>query len=189
MVEEQKITLETESPGPATVPAEVAKDVNEEKIQYPHVQQDSDDSEALAIVEKTVEPAPKKSSSGSQDRDVKLADLSKEKKLSFAKAWEDREKSKAENKAEKNISDVLAWENNKKAVVESQQKKFEEQLLNKKAEHAEKMNNKVAAIHKEAEERRAMVEAKFGEDILNAEETAAKYRATGIVPKTTWGCF
>lgn len=51
------------------------------------------------------------------------------------------------------------------------------------------MKNKVAAIHKEAEERRAMIEAKRGEDILKAEEMAAKYRATGFVPKATCGCF
>jgi len=30
--------------------------------------------------------------------DVKLADLSKEKRLSFVRAWEESEKSKAENK-------------------------------------------------------------------------------------------
>lgn len=51
------------------------------------------------------------------------------------------------------------------------------------------MKNKVAAIHKEAEERRAMIEAKRGEDVLKAEEMAAKFRATGIVPKATCGCF
>ncbi|ESQ43954.1 hypothetical protein EUTSA_v10006246mg [Eutrema salsugineum] len=197
MVEEQKITPDTESPAPAPAPApgsaivptEIAKDVTEEKIQNPPPEQNSDDSKALAVVEKPVEPETKKSSSGSLDRDVKLADLSKEKKMSFVKAWEDSEKSKAENKAEKKISDVLAWENSKKAAVEAQLKKIEEQLEKKKAEYAEKMKNKVAAIHKEAEERRAMIEAKRGEDILKAEETAAKYRATGIVPKATCGCF
>lgn len=66
---------------------------------------------------------------------------------------------------------------------------MQEQLENKKAEYAEKMKNKVAAIHKEAEERRAMIEAKRGEDVLKAEEMAAKHRATGIVPKATCGCF
>jgi len=66
---------------------------------------------------------------------------------------------------------------------------MQEQLEKKKAEYAERMKNKVAAIHKEAEERRAMIEAKRGEDVLKAEETAAKYRATGIVPKATCGCF
>ena len=58
-----------------------------------------------------------------------------------------------------------------------------------KAEYAEKMKNKVALIHKDAEEQRAMVEAKRGEEFLKAEEMAAKYRATGQTPKKLLGCF
>ncbi|KAG2284926.1 hypothetical protein Bca52824_044530 [Brassica carinata] len=135
------------------------------------------------------EPTPKKSSSGSIDRDVKLADLEKEKKTSFIKAWEESEKTKAENKAQKKVSDVLAWENSQKAAIEAQLRKIEEKLEKKKAEYGEKMKNKVAAIHKQAEEKRAMVEAKRGEELLKAEEMAAKYRATGMVPKATCGCF
>jgi len=65
----------------------------------------------------------------------------------------------------------------------------QEQLEKKKAEYAEKMKNKIALVHKQAEEKRAMVEAKRGEEILNAEETAAKYRATGTTPKKAFGCF
>jgi len=65
----------------------------------------------------------------------------------------------------------------------------QEQLEKKKAEYAEKMKNKIALVHKEAEEKRAMVEAKRGEEILNAEELAAKYRATGTTPKKAFGCF
>lgn len=59
----------------------------------------------------------------------------------------------------------------------------------KKAEYAEKIKNKIATIHKEAEEKRAIIEAKKGEDVLKAEETAAKYRATGTAPKKLLGCF
>jgi len=51
------------------------------------------------------------------------------------------------------------------------------------------MKNKAALIHKEAEEKRAMVEAKKGEELLKAEETAAKHRATGKSPKKAMGCF
>lgn len=93
------------------------------------------------------------------------------------------------DRAQKKISDVLAWENSKKAATEAQLRKIEEKLEKKKAQYGEKMKNKVAAIHKLAEEKRAMVEAKRGEDLLKAEELAAKYRATGIVPKATCGCF
>lgn len=59
----------------------------------------------------------------------------------------------------------------------------------RKAEYAEKMKNKIAMIHKAAEEKRAMTEAKRGEDILKAEEMSAKYRATGTGPKKFLGCF
>lgn len=59
----------------------------------------------------------------------------------------------------------------------------QEKLEKKKAKHAKKMKNKIAMIHKEAEETRALVEAKRGEYLLKAEETAAKYRSTGHIPK------
>ena len=59
----------------------------------------------------------------------------------------------------------------------------------KKAEYGERMKNKIAYIHKEAEEKRALVEASRGEELLKAEEMSAKYRATGKVPKKLLGCF
>lgn len=65
----------------------------------------------------------------------------------------------------------------------------QEKLEKKKAKHAKKMKNKIAMIHKEAEETRALVEAKRGEYLLKAEETAAKYRSTGHIPKKGIGCF
>ncbi|KAL6565936.1 hypothetical protein OROHE_004991 [Orobanche hederae] len=138
-----------------------------------------DDSKALAKVEQGSKK-PKES----LDRDIALAKLEYEKKLSFIKAWEEREKSKVENKAEKRHSKVTSWENSKKASLEAQLKQIQEQLERKKAEHAEKMKNKEALIHKRAEEKRAIVEAEKGELILKTEQMAAKYRATGQVPKT-----
>ncbi|KFK30806.1 hypothetical protein AALP_AA6G028300 [Arabis alpina] len=157
MVEDQKISLDTESPAPAPAPAKVE--------------------------DKSHNPPP------IQNLDVNQADLSKEKSLSFFKAWEDSEKSKAENKAEKTISDILAWENNKKTAVESQLKKIEEKIEKKKAKYAEKMKNKVAEIHKKAEERRAKIAAKRGEEILKTRIMGAKCRHTGFVPDATCGCF
>ncbi|KAJ0752314.1 putative remorin [Helianthus annuus] len=49
------------------------------------------------------------------------------------------------------------------------------------------MKNKIALIHKKAEEKRALTEAKCGEDLLKAEEIAAKCRATGETPKKLLG--
>ncbi|URE15322.1 Remorin, N-terminal region [Musa troglodytarum] len=84
---------------------------------------------------------------------------------------------------------ILSWENSKKAALEAELRMIEEKLEKKKAEYAEKMKNKIAMIHKEAEEKRALVEAKRGEDLLKAEETAVKYRSTGHTPKKGIGCF
>ncbi|KAF7844612.1 remorin [Senna tora] len=66
---------------------------------------------------------------------------------------------------------------------------MQEELERKKAEYGEKMRNKICLVHKEAEEKRAMVEAKRGEEVLKAEEIAAKHRATGTTPKKLLGCF
>ena len=146
-----------------------------------------DDSKALTKVPEP--PVAKKSSKGSLDRDVALAKLEDDKRLSYIKAWEESEKSKVENKAQKKISDVAAWENTKKASLESELKSIEEKMLKKKGEYAEKIRNKVALVHKQAEEKRAMVESKRGEEMLKAEETAAKYRATGHAPPKGCGCL
>ncbi|XP_014512214.1 remorin-like isoform X2 [Vigna radiata var. radiata] len=138
---------------------------------------------------KTGEVAVEKPIDGSVNRDAVLARVATEKRLSLIKAWEESEKSKAENKAYKNISSISAWENSKKAATEAELRKIEEQLEKKKAEYGEKLKNKIATIHREAEEKRAFIEAKKGEDFLKAEETAAKYRATGTAPKKLFGCF
>ncbi|XP_052723672.1 remorin isoform X2 [Vigna angularis] len=194
MTEQQPQAAESETAAPAApsqAPAEpepvpeAPKDVAVEKSVIPV----PDESKALVLVEKTQEVAEEKPSEGSVNRDAVLARVATEKRLSLIKAWEESEKSKAENKAHKNLSAISAWENSKKASVEAELKKNEEQLEKKKTEYAEKIINKIASIHKEAEEKRAVIEARKGEDLLKAEETAAKYRATGTAPKKLLGCF
>ncbi|PRQ57966.1 putative remorin [Rosa chinensis] len=149
-----------------------------------------DDSKALAVVEpeKVPETIAKKPSA-SHDRDVTLANLEKEKSMSFVRAWEDSEKDKAENKAQKKLSTVTAWENAKKAAIEAKLRTMEEKLEKKKAQYAEKMKNQIGMLHKQADEKRATIQAERGQELLKAEETAAKYRATGGVPKKFLGCF
>ncbi|KAA8516025.1 hypothetical protein F0562_019204 [Nyssa sinensis] len=176
--EAKKIEAESQAePAPAKV--ETPNDVVEEKAVIPKPEEKVDDSKALAIADKTPDSPVKKISGGSLDRDVALAQIEKEKRFSLIKAWEESEKSKVDNKAQKNLSDVASWENSKKANIEAQLKKIEEQLEKKKADYAEKMKNKIAFIHKQAQEKRAMVEARRGEEMLKAEEMTAKYRATG----------
>uniref|UniRef100_A0A0V0HBQ3 Putative remorin-like n=1 Tax=Solanum chacoense TaxID=4108 RepID=A0A0V0HBQ3_SOLCH len=133
-------------------------------------------------------PSSMKSSKGSVERDTALAQLNNNKKSAFVKAWEESEKSKVDNKAQKKLSKVAAWENKQKAHLDAKLKKLEVRLEQKKAEYAEKMKNKEALVHKEAEEKKATVEAKRGEQILKTEEMAAKYRATGQNPKKLLGC-
>lgn len=87
------------------------------------------------------------------------------------------------------MSAIGAWENTKKASVEVQLKQIEEEIEKEKAEYVEKMKNKLAKIQKLAEEKRAVVEARRGEDILKVEEIGAKFRATGSTPNKLFGCF
>lgn len=212
MAEVEAKPVETETPAPpATPPQEppppqpetletpAPLDMAEEKAVVPpplpaeeaHVSQE----QTLAVVEKIPEataeekPLEKKPSEDSLDRDAQLARVETEKKMSLIKAWEESEKCKAENKAQKKVASVEAWENSKKASIEAELKMIEEKLEKKKAEYAEAMKNKVAMIHKEAEERKAMIEGKRGEELLKAEEMAAKYRAIGKPPKKLLGLF
>ncbi|KAL0379545.1 UNVERIFIED_CONTAM: Remorin [Sesamum angustifolium] len=138
-----------------------------------------DDGKALAIVQNLLKRRAQKDLL--IEVDVALAKLEDEKRLSLSRhgkkvkrpKWRTNDTGCAVcngNRAQKKFSDVAAWENSKKASIESELKKIEEQLEKKKAEYAEKMKNKVALVHKQAEEKRAMVEARRGEEILKAEE-------------------
>ncbi|KAL8111329.1 hypothetical protein AgCh_019154 [Apium graveolens] len=171
MATDQPQKVETELPAvPAPVPEKVESLVKleEEKSVLPPV----DDNKALAVVEKTPDSEEKKTFGGSHDRDVALAEVEKEKRLN-----------------QKQLAAVNSWENTQKAKIEAKLKKIEEDMEKKKAVYAEQMNNKTVMVHKAAEEKRAMVEAKRGEELLKAEEMAAKHRATGFVPKKVLGCF
>ncbi|GLT36106.1 hypothetical protein SLA2020_105090 [Shorea laevis] len=197
MAQEEPKKIETETsveppPAPAPESTETPKDVAEEKlvvIPPPPPEEKPEEPQPLAVVEKAPEVAEGKVGEGSVNRDAVLTRVETEKRISLIKAWEESEKSKTENKAQRKLSAVGAWENSKKAALEAEQKKIEEQLEKKKAEYVEKMKNKVALIHKAAEEKRAIIEAQRGEDLLKAEEAAAKYRATGTAPKKIFGCF
>ncbi|XP_042421390.1 remorin-like [Zingiber officinale] len=151
-----------------------------------------EEAEQIAVVkvEDSSSFSKEKSSRKSTERDSALAQVENEKKLSFIRAWEEGEKSKADNKAQKKKKAIAVWENSKKAGLEADLKKVEEGYEKKKAEYAEKVRNKIAMVHKTADEKRAMVDAKLGEEVLKAEEAAAKFRATGQTPKkSTFSCF
>ncbi|RAL54117.1 hypothetical protein DM860_004588 [Cuscuta australis] len=104
---------------------------------------------------------------GSLNRDIALSKIEDEKRTSFIKAWVDGEKSKIENKAS----------------IEAKLKKIEEEIERKKAEYSEKMKNKVALVHKEAEEKKSLVLCKRSEELLQVKEMRAKFRVSRHVPK------
>ncbi|CAI0476352.1 unnamed protein product, partial [Linum tenue] len=85
----------------------------------------------------------------------------------------------------KRLAAIESWENTKKAVVEARLQEYEK----KKAEYVEKMQNKLAEVHKKAEEKRAVIEATKGEEYVKIEETAKTYRATGYTPRKFFSCI
>ncbi|KVI10131.1 remorin-like [Cynara cardunculus var. scolymus] len=189
--EAKKVEVEPEcQPEPPVAAAEK----EEEKALVPveplvSEEKPTDDTKALIVVEKPEEVCDEKPKEGSINRDDVLAKVATEKKDALIKAWEESEKSKAENKAQQKLSSIEAWEISKKAELEAELKKIEEDLEKKKAKYIEKMKNKMAILHKRAQEKRAITEAKCGEELLKAEELAAKCRATGDTPKKLLGWF
>ncbi|KAG2681227.1 hypothetical protein I3843_11G134400 [Carya illinoinensis] len=164
---------------------EAPNDVAEGKAVIPP----PDQKIASPVKEKVAESTAEKISGGLDNRDDVLAKIANEKRLALIKAWEESEKTKAENKAYKNQSAIGSWESTNKASVEAQLKKIEEKFDKKKAKYVEKKKNKVAEVHRAAEEKRAAVEATRRGEFIKVEETAAKFRATGYVPKKLLSCF
>lgn len=119
----------------------------------------------------------------SRDRDEALAKVNQDRTHSHIRAWEENEKAKSVNKFNKTIAKINAWENAKKASAEANLKKAEEALEKKRAAYVEKMKNEIAAVHRLAEEQRAIAESTKGQEFVKADEASAKYRAHGEVPK------
>ncbi|XP_019156029.1 PREDICTED: remorin-like [Ipomoea nil] len=92
-------------------------------------------------------------------------------------------------RAHKKLTAIRSWENINKATMDAQLRQIEENIEKKKAEHRAKMKNKEAEIHKVADEKRAVVEAQRKEEILKAEDMAAKFRSSGYTPKRFLGWF
>ncbi|KAG0611153.1 hypothetical protein M758_7G119900 [Ceratodon purpureus] len=111
-----------------------------------------------------------------------------DKLITRAKAWEEDTKSRIESRSEREEAKIAQEELTMKNKAEARLRRNEEKLEKQKAKYMEMMKNEVAAAHKAAEEKRALAAAKKGQEMLKAEETAAKIRATGIFPKK-FGCF
>ncbi|KAI5072611.1 hypothetical protein GOP47_0012717 [Adiantum capillus-veneris] len=126
---------------------------------------------------------------GSLNREIVLAKLNQEKVLSLIRAWEDNIKAKSVNRLGKKLAKISAWEKAKKARAEAHLQELEEKLEKKKASFVENVKNEIAAVHRKAEEERALAEANHGAQTLKAEEVAAKYRASGKLPRKYAMCF
>lgn len=60
----------------------------------------------------------------------------------------------------------------------------------KKMERAEKLRSKKAAIHAKAQQKKANVQTRRAQEILDAEEEAARFQAAGQIPKkSSFSCF
>ncbi|KAH7293620.1 hypothetical protein KP509_28G033500 [Ceratopteris richardii] len=125
----------------------------------------------------------------SLNRDFTLAKLNKEKVLSLIKAWEENMKKKSQNSYNKKVAKISAWEMSKKARAEANLKASEERIENEKAAYVERTKNRIALVQRVAEEQRALAEALHGQEIVKAEEIAAKCRASGTRPKKFIFCF
>ncbi|XP_031278437.1 remorin-like [Pistacia vera] len=185
----KKAEAETE-PGPSSVvkpPEEEHAPVKEKE--EPLHEDPAKEKFLNPVDQKVADPVAEEKSGDPVGRDAVLARVESEKRLALVKAWEDNEKAKADNRAYKRFSAIASWENSKKALVDVQLKKYEEKMERKKAEYAERMKNKISEIHKAAEEKRAMIEARRGEDVFKVEETAEKFLAAGYTPWKFLGCF
>ncbi|KAK7406154.1 hypothetical protein VNO78_07774 [Psophocarpus tetragonolobus] len=155
----------------------------------PPLQENQLDKPDSPLPQNVADDASKKDTEDLVNKDAMLARVVTEKRLALIKAWEESEKTKADNRAHKKLSAVGLWEDSKRALVEAQLKKIEENLEKKKAEHVEKKKNKVAEIHRLAEEKRAIVEAQKREEFLNLEDMAAKFCSRGNTPRKFFACF
>lgn len=66
---------------------------------------------------------------------------------------------------------------------------MQENLERKKAKYAEKMKNKMAEIHRWADEKRAIIEAQKQQEFQKVEDIAVKFRSRGYNPKRILECF
>ncbi|KAL5747486.1 hypothetical protein ACOSP7_024488 [Xanthoceras sorbifolium] len=162
--------------------------VSVDKSPEDHALVNEDNKNLNPVAQEVADPANEKISESSYGRDTMLAKVEMEKRLALIKAWEENAKAIVDNKAYKRHSAVGTWESSKRASVEAQLKKKNSKRRGQKRRR-ERMHNKIAETHKAAEEKRAMIEAKRGEDFLNIEETASKFRAAGYIPRKFLSCF
>ncbi|KFK30636.1 hypothetical protein AALP_AA6G007700 [Arabis alpina] len=110
--------------------------------------------------------------------------------LSVIKAWKEQKITKVTNKTQKKLLQISGWEKKKTTKIDSELASIQRKMDNKKLEKAEKLRKKKVAVHASAQEQKAKVQIRRAQEILDAEEEAARFQATGQVPKKpSLSCF
>ncbi|CAF2125872.1 unnamed protein product [Brassica rapa] len=93
-------------------------------------------------------------------------------------------------RTEKKLLEISAWEKKQTTKIESQLANTQRKMDSKKKEKAEKLRRKKAAVHAKAQEKKARVQTRRAQEILDAEDEAATFQATGQIPnKSSCSCF
>ncbi|XP_023636570.1 remorin isoform X2 [Capsella rubella] len=106
------------------------------------------------------------------------------------KAWKELKITNVNNKTQKRLLDITGWEKKKTTEIESQLARIQRKMDSKKMAKSEKLQTKKAAVHAKAQEKKANVQTRRAQEILEAEEEAARFQATGQIPKKpSLSCF
>ncbi|KAG5405259.1 hypothetical protein IGI04_011378 [Brassica rapa subsp. trilocularis] len=110
--------------------------------------------------------------------------------LSVINAWKEQKITKVTNKTEKKLLEISSWEKKQTTKIESQLANTQRKMDSKKKEKAEKLRRNKAAVHAKAQEKKARVQTRRAQEILDAEDEAATFQATGQIPnKSSCSCF
>ncbi|AEE81917.1 unnamed protein product [Arabidopsis thaliana] len=106
------------------------------------------------------------------------------------KAWKELKITKVNNKTQKKLLDISGWEKKKTTKIESELARIQRKMDSKKMEKSEKLRNEKAAVHAKAQKKKADVQTRRAQEILDAEEAAARFQAAGKIPKkSSLSCF
>ncbi|VVB06821.1 unnamed protein product [Arabis nemorensis] len=116
--------------------------------------------------------------------------IQREAQLSVIKAWKEQKITKVINKTQKKLLDISGWEKKKTTKIDSELASIQRKMDSKKMEKAEQLRIKKVAVHASAQEKKAKVQTRRAQEILDAEQEAARFQATGQVPKkSSFSCF
>lgn len=135
--------------------------------------------------------ASKEEEDGDSSKLLKNIDLEEVKKNVLetrAAAWEEAEQAKYMARFKREEAKIQAWENHEKAKAEAEMRRIEVKVEKIRSHAHEKLMNTLAAAKRRAEERRAVAEARRGEQAAKTAQHAHHIRRTGRVPSSFLAC-